>query len=149
MADIANTVLETIEYAIDKKLASAQYDKTLLCTVTNISNNFVTLEYGGETYTVQLQNLPNFGMYDKVHLRFPSNNSVQKYIEEDVLGVGDGSGGGGGSSSGVISVNGYTGVVNLTASNIPGISEMVSQQIILSSSMPTQMAGGIWYEPIT
>ena len=147
MADIANTILETIEYAIDKKLASAQYDKTLLCTVTNISNDFVTLECGGEIYTVQLHNSPNFGVFDKVHLRFPSNNSIQKYVEEDVLGVGDGSGGGGGTS-GVISVNGYTGVVNLQASDIPGIAEIVQQQIIMQSSMPTQAIGGIWYEPI-
>lgn len=153
MANITDTLLETIEYAIDNKLERAQFDRTIVCTVTNIKNNTLTLSHGAESYQVNVKNNTGINLYDKVHLRFPANNTVAKYIEEDLMTAGGGGGGGGGVGN-VISVNGKTGVVTIEITDIPGLSEALSQhssgqQIIKNATMPsTQTVNDIWYEII-
>jgi hypothetical protein len=137
MSDVSQVLLETIDYAVDCKLDDAQFDRTLLCTVTNISGNTVTVSHGKETYTVTLKNPLDLSIFQKVHLRFPGNNAQNKYLEEDINSAG-----GGASSIGVTSINGMTGSVNIDFS-----SANAKAQTIMSKDIPeTQNSGDVWYK---
>lgn len=159
MGDTANVLLETIEYAIDTKLSTANVDRTLVCKVKEVFPSPIggctaTLTSGGSTYTVSLKNNV-LSVMDTVHLKFPSGNEANKYVEEDLVTAGNGTGGGGGTViAGVTSVNGKTGAVTITVNDIQGLSEMIrsGKQIINTEpyhNLPVQPegqeTGDIWY----
>ena len=160
MGDITQILLDAIDYGVDKKLEKAQFDRTIICSVISIHDKTVTLSHGSEEFILTLDHTPHFNIFDKVHLKFPSNNPFDKYIEEDVEALYSSnsatSDSGGSSPSGtsyVFSVNGKKGNVVIGIDDIDGLREELNnrvvgeKQIIMNKTMPVaQTIGNIWYE---
>ena len=110
MQDISENILQTIKYGINAALKKLPRDKTYLGTVVKVlgDKQFV-VRYDNADRKITTTNSLLLKVGDVVHITYPMNDSSKKYMHEDIplLESID-------ISSGVISVDGLTGVVNLS-----------------------------------
>jgi len=79
-------LLETINYAIEKKTVNLEYDFTLLCKVTKVysqERKSYQIQYKDTFYNVTTKNIPLY-VNDIIHLIVPKGNFSNKYVLEDV-----------------------------------------------------------------
>ena len=84
---ITEPLLDTISYAIDKKISHPDCDFTLICKVTKIYSSELKsyqLQHKDTFYNVTTQNIP-LELQDTVHLVIPEGNFNNKYILEDTV----------------------------------------------------------------
>lgn len=110
MQDISENILQTIKYGINAALKKLPRDKTYLGTVVKVlgDKQFV-VRYDNADRKITTTNSLLLKVGDVVHITYPMNDSSKKYMHEDIPLLGDID-----ISSGVISVDGLTGVVNLS-----------------------------------
>ena len=110
MQDISENILQAIKYGIKSALKSLPRDKTYLGTVVKVlgDKQFI-VRYDNADRKITTTNSLLLKVGDVVHITYPMNDSSKKYMHEDIPMLGDID-----ISSGVISVDGLTGVVNLS-----------------------------------
>ena len=147
----SDILLETIDYAVSKKIENAEVDKTLICTVISKNGDYIKLTNNGSEYTVKVKHPGSIGLFDKVHLKFPAGNYNNRYIEEDVASPSSGGTGNGAVSS----VNGKTGDVVIGIDDIDGLRAELNtggsreNQIAMGVQDPNRnFVGAIWYKII-
>ena len=83
--NVINQLLETINYAIDKKTSKLEYDFTLICKVTKVysqERRSYQIQHKDTFYNITTKNIPLY-INDTVHLIIPKGNFGNKYVLED------------------------------------------------------------------
>lgn len=82
---ITEPLLETINYAIEKKISHPNCDFTLICRVVKIhpdSFRSYQIQHKDALYNITTKNI-SLKLQDTVHLVIPEGNFADKYILED------------------------------------------------------------------
>lgn len=110
MQDISENILQTIKYGIKSALKNLPRDKTFTGTVVKVlgDKQFI-VRYDNADRKITTTNSLLLKVGDVVHIIYPLNDSSKKYMHEDLPSSGTSD-----ISSGVISVDGLTGVVSLS-----------------------------------
>ena len=93
MQNIQQEIYKAIDILTEKKIQSLTYDKTVRGKVYAISHETCQVEINGEFYTCKYH-IP-IEIDDVVYVKFPSNNSRDKYVESVVGKISSGGAGGG------------------------------------------------------
>ena len=84
MSDLANSLFDAISTIAEKRIANLKYDKTIICTVTNIDNaknNLYTVSDGSVTFEAQ-GNGVQYKVGDSVRvLILEGDFTKEKYIQ--------------------------------------------------------------------
>lgn len=110
MQDISENILQTIKYGIKSALTKLPRDKTYLGTIVKVlGDKQFLVRYDNADRKITTTNSLLLKVGDVVHITYPMNDSSKKFMHEDIPMLGDID-----ISSGVISVDGLTGVVDLS-----------------------------------
>lgn len=114
---------KVIKDAVAYQIATAPFDITMQGIVKDkLENNYYNIEIHGNIYKIKSEN--DLSVNDFVNIMLPQNNSSNMFIIPN-----KNSNSSGGTTGNVISVNGKTGVVNLSISDIPNLQDILNNKL--------------------
>lgn len=92
MSGIQEEIYKAIDILTDKKIDALTYDKTVRGRVYSVGPNDCQVTINGTEYTCKYHT--HVSINDIVYVKFPSNNSRDKYVEAVVGKISSGGAGG-------------------------------------------------------
>lgn len=88
MDDFQREIYKTIDILVAQKLKELGFDKTMRGKVITPGDSSCVVEIDGEEYNCIVKRGVTVAKNDIVLIKFPQNNSADKYVAEIINGVG-------------------------------------------------------------
>lgn len=141
MQGISKDILQTMKYAAKSVVENSPRDKTFVGTVVKVlgDKQFI-VRYDNADRKITTTNSLLLKVGDVVHVIHPLDDSTNKFLHEDVPMLGDID-----ISSGVISVDGLTGVVDLSNKYAGKLNEHQHSNKSTLDSLSTSVDGSLLF----